>query len=62
MEHERDRRYSLTDSVRKHRKDRETERAKDRPDYATAHLQDERDDHSLVDGLATDRREIYQLS
>ena len=39
LEHERDRRYALTDLVRKHRKDREADRVKDRADYALAQLQ-----------------------
>ena len=61
LERERDRRYALNYSVRKHRKDREADRAKDRADYATAQLQVERDVYSLVDALATDRREVSQL-
>ena len=51
LEHERDRRYALTDFVRKHLKDLEADRAKDRADYATAQLQVERDVRSLVDEL-----------
>ena len=43
LEHERDSRYALTDNVRQHRKDRETERAKDRVEYADAQLQVERE-------------------
>ena len=62
LEHERDRRYALTDFVRKHLKDLEADRAKDRADYATAQLQVERDVGSLVDDMATARREIFQLS
>ena len=50
LERERDRRYALNDSVRKHRKDREADRAEDRADYATAQLQVERDVYSLVEG------------
>ena len=38
FEHKSDRRYALTDTVRKHRKDREVDRAKDRADYSTAQL------------------------
>ena len=36
LEHERERRYALTDSVRKHRKDREADLTRDRADYALA--------------------------
>ena len=61
-EHERNRRYALTDSVRQHRKDRETERAKYRDEYAVAQLQNERDILSLVDEPGTARVEIYKLS
>ena len=39
LEHERDRHYALTILVRKHRKDREADRVKDRADYALAQLQ-----------------------
>ena len=53
LEHKRDRRYALTDLVRKNRKDRETERAKDRADYALAQLLVERDIHSLNANLRT---------
>ena len=38
LEHKRDRHYALTDSVRKHRKDSEADRAKNRADYALAQL------------------------
>ena len=62
LEHERDRRYALTDLVREHRKDREADRAKDRADYALAQLQVERDVRSLVDELATSRKEVSQLN
>ena len=44
-----------------HRKDREADRAKDRTDSATAQLQVERGVRSLVNDLATDRRDISQL-
>ena len=37
LRHERDRRYALTDSVRKHRKDREVDRTTDRAEYALVH-------------------------
>ena len=62
LEHERCRCYALTDTVRKHRKDREADRAKNRADYATAQLQVERDVRSLVDELATACKDISQLS
>ena len=62
LEHGRDRSYALTDTVRKHRKVREADRAKNRADYATAQLQVKRDVRSLVDELATARRKISQLS
>ena len=45
LEHERDRRYTLTNSVRKHRNDRDA----DRVSYAFAQLRVERDVRSLVD-------------
>ena len=61
LEHERDRRYALTDSVRNHRKDREADRAKVRAYYAPAQLQVKRDVRSLVDELKTSRREISEL-
>ena len=48
LNHERDRRSALTDTVRKHREDRENERAKDRADYAVAQLHVERDGRFLV--------------
>ena len=56
--HERDRRYALTDSLRKDRKDHETDRA----EYAVAQLQVERDVRSLVGDLATARGEILRLN
>ena len=62
LEHERERRYALTDAVRKNHKDREADRAKDRADYATAQLQVERDVRSLFGELATARGEISRLS
>ena len=62
LEHERDRRYALTDSVQKHRKDREADRVEDRADYATAQLQVERDVRSLVEVLATYCSDISRLS
>ena len=58
-EHERDRRYALTDSVRRHRKDRDADRAKDRGDCASAQLLVERDVRSLVDEMATASRAIH---
>ena len=61
LEHERDRRYALTDSVRKHRKDREADRTRYRADYALPQLQVERNVRSLVYKLATARKEISQL-
>ena len=61
LEHERDRSYAPTDLVLKHRKYRETERAKDRADYAVAQLQVERDVRSLVEELGTTRMEICRL-
>ena len=62
LEHERNRRYALTDSVRKHRKDHDTEREKDCAEYAVTQLQVERDVRSLVGELATARGEIYRLN
>ena len=62
LEHKRDRRYALTDSVRKHRKDSEADRAKNRADYALAQFQVERDVRSLVEKMKTARREISQMS
>ena len=62
LEHERDRRYTLTDYVRKYRKDRDADRTRDRADYAVAQLQFERDVYSLVDELATAHKEISQLN
>ena len=62
LEHERDKRYALTDSVRKQRKDIEDDRAKDRADYALAQLQVESDVRSLVEELGTARREISHLN
>ncbi|MCY0725409.1 hypothetical protein OVW19_26945 [Klebsiella pneumoniae] len=38
LKHERDRRYDLTDTVRKNRKDHEADRARDRAKFATAQL------------------------
>ena len=49
--HEMDRRYALTDSLWKHHKDHE----KDRADYASAQVQVERNVRSLVGELATAR-------
>ena len=60
--HERDRRYALTDSLRTHRKDHETDRAKDRDEYAVAQLQVERDVRSPFGDLATARGEILRLN
>ena len=57
-----DRHYALTDSVRNHRKDRETERAKDRAEHAVAQLQVERDFRFLAGDLATARGEISRLN
>ena len=62
LKHERDRRYALTDTVRKNRKDREAERAKDRAEYATAQLQVEREVRSLSNELATAHGEISRLN
>ena len=62
LEHERYRRYALTGSVRKHHKDHEAERAKDRAEHAVAQLQVERDVRSLVGELATASREISRLN
>ena len=62
LEHETDRRYALTDSVRKHRKDRDADCMRYRAYYALAQLQVERDVCSLVDELATTRKEISQLN
>ena len=50
-------RYSLTDSMRKHRKDREVDRAKDRGDYALTELQVKQVVHSPVEELTTARRD-----
>ena len=61
LEHEWDRRYDLTNLVRKHRKDRETERAKDHAEYAFAQLQFERDVRSLVGELGTALMTISRL-
>ena len=61
LEHERDRRYALTDTVRKNRNDRETKREKDRAEYAVAQLQVERDVRSFVEELRTARVEISRL-
>ena len=62
LKHERDQRYALTDTVRKNRKDREADRAKDRAEYATAQLQVEREVRSLSGELATARGEISRLN
>ena len=62
LEHERDSRYALSDTVRQHRKDRETERVKDRTVYTVAKLQVERDVLSLVEELETARIEISCLN
>ena len=62
LEHERDRLYALTDSVLKDHKYRETDRAKDRIDYALAQLQVEQDVRLLVEELVTSLKEISQLS
>uniref|UniRef100_M4BSX5 RxLR effector candidate protein n=1 Tax=Hyaloperonospora arabidopsidis (strain Emoy2) TaxID=559515 RepID=M4BSX5_HYAAE len=62
LEHERDRRYALNDSVRNHRKDREADRSRDRADYILAQLQVEHDVRSLVDEQATTRKEISQCN
>ena len=55
-------RYSLTDSMRKHRKDREVDRAKDRGDYALTELQVKQVVHSPVEELTTARRDTVQLN
>ena len=47
--------------MRKHRKDREADRAKDRADYALAQLKVERDIRCLFKDLETARREISPL-
>ena len=60
--HDRGRRYALSDNVRQHRKGHETDRAKDRAEYAVAQLQVERDVRSLVGDLATARGEILRLN
>ena len=60
--HQRDRCYALTASLRKHRKDHETDRAKDRAEYATSQLQVDRDVRSLVGEMATTRGEILRLN
>ena len=62
LEHERDIRYALTDSLRNDRKDHETDRVKDRAEYAVAQLQVERDVCSLVGELAKARGEILRLN
>ena len=56
--HERDRRYTLTDSVRNQLKYIEAFRAKDRAVYALKHLQFESDVRSLVEELSAPLREI----
>ena len=48
LRHERDRRYALTYIVRQHRKNHETERAKDRAEHVVAQLKVDRDVRSLV--------------
>ena len=60
LEHERDRRYARTDSLRKNRKEREADRAKERAEYAVAQLQVETDVRSLFGELATARGEILR--
>ena len=62
FKHERYRRYALIDSVRKHRKLRNNERAKDHSDHAVAQLQVERDVRSPVEELGTSRVEISRLN
>ena len=57
LEHERDRCYALTDSLRKHRIDHET----DRDEYVVAWLQVERDVRSIVGELETACGEILRL-
>ena len=57
LEHERDKRYSLTDFVLETCK----YSAKDHADYALAQLQVERDVRSLVEELVASRREISRL-
>ena len=61
LEHGKDRRFALIGSVRKYRKYREADRAKDRGDDALLQLQVERNVRSLVDELAKARWEISQL-
>ena len=48
--------------MRKHRKNREADRTKDRADYALAQLQVKRDVRSLGEELATARQEISLLN
>ena len=60
--HERDKCYFLTISLRKYRKDHETDHVKDRAEYAVAQVQVERDVRSLVGELETDRGEILRLN
>ena len=62
LEHERFRRYALTDSLHDYRKEHETDRAKDRAEYAVAQLQVERDVRSLFGEPTTARREIARLN
>ena len=62
LEHERDMRYALTDSLRKHRKDREADRAKDRAEYATSQIRVERDVRSFFGELTTARGEIARFN
>ena len=47
--------------MRKYRKDRETERAKDSANFSLEQIQVQRDVRSLVEELAAACREIYQL-
>ena len=62
LKHKRDRRYALTDSLRKHRKEREADRTKDCAGYAVAQLQVEREVRSLFGELTTARGEIARLN
>ena len=61
LNHERDRRYALTDSLMKHRKDRAADCAKDRVNYALKQLHVERDVRYLVEELEIARREISDI-
>ena len=60
--HERDRRYALTDSLWKNRKEHDTDRAKHRSEYAVAQLQVDSDVRFLVGELAKARGEILILN